>query len=743
MARRIITAREQVELAAFWRSDLRVGSELPPEIDRDQDGHPDLDWMLRLFGCAHTACGRHLHHHRLAALPWAEQEARLADPRGWQIHNSFQPVQFAIQGARGYNSKVGLGDPHDMDYSTIARTPQSVRDVGRAYDALPEFDQAAAPHWDAMRREVGNQFDHAVNTMGIRPEFVDYDPYADVHEMVGDLNNNRRLKVLSTAATGGHPYFSNADNDKFRFVHDLFGHAATGRSFDRHGEEASFLTHSKMFSPQALPALASETRGQNSSLILNGEFGPQKVATLNPQFWRAARRRAAAPRTPSLDPDNDPMGRLNKADFNYNDMVNNLVSHYHGANDQQRTKGRFWYKAAHDLFNKMAENTGVSPQRAVAIGSAFSPQTDWDANVRNASNFLMNYNPHPDERHNWQMANVHPEALRRYAEQYGGSPRANKRDLGRLANMHDDLWQTKVGKGAKATSSPTLRDPERRAEWIANIQHHGIDKVMEDHARQVRGARNKKNANGGVYSPRFHMRDAGIPTLGGNINKAKQIFDAPEDVGQFNAILGGPKVQHFSNNILDDTPINEQGYYEHPNGDWTQHADLGGTIDSHHIRASSMPHGGWFRKGYLPDGGLNPSDPHTYDVFNRALLDATHRVNSGIANPAEHLTPKQLQAIIWLKHKDDNDYFDKHLGLKTQGDMPYIPADQQRPPRAPGLRNRQRAAGHQDIPPLWRKMFMSRNAPSWNDLLDAWVSFYAPHFDDPDDEDFEEDPHGM
>jgi hypothetical protein len=69
----------------------------------------------------------------------------------------------------------------------------------------------------------------------------------------------------------------------FRAVHDVFGHAATGRGFDRHGEEAAWLSHIRMYSPAARPAVTTETRGQNSVLNFGsrpGTFPEQKVVTL-------------------------------------------------------------------------------------------------------------------------------------------------------------------------------------------------------------------------------------------------------------------------------------------------------------------------------------------------------------------------------------------------------------------------------------------------------------------------------
>ncbi len=95
------------------------------------------------------------------------------------------------------------------------------------------------------------------------------------------------LKVLSTESTGAHPLFSNAQNDKFRAVHDYFGHAATGRGFGQDGEEAAWVHHSQMFTEKARGALTTETRGQNSFFNNRGkQFADQKVALLPEEFWK-------------------------------------------------------------------------------------------------------------------------------------------------------------------------------------------------------------------------------------------------------------------------------------------------------------------------------------------------------------------------------------------------------------------------------------------------------------------------
>lgn len=212
-------------------------------------------------------------------LPEEEQEARLSNFKE-QSQPQGHPSDHMIAGARSYNAARGMGDPHDIDYSDVRTTADNTRNIGRAYHALPEHDPKAVPHYEALRQEIHQQYHHLTNNMGINVQFQDEDPYKNSKEMMEDVNNNKTLKVLKTAGTGSHPYFSDEENDKFRAIHDAFGHAATGRGFDKHGEEAAFTAHSKMFSPMARKAMATETRGQNHFYNLNGKFAQQKVALL-------------------------------------------------------------------------------------------------------------------------------------------------------------------------------------------------------------------------------------------------------------------------------------------------------------------------------------------------------------------------------------------------------------------------------------------------------------------------------
>lgn len=205
------------------------------------------------------------------------------------------PVEVARAGADSYMAAHGLHRPDEgRDYSQALVVPRAVHAVAEAYNHLPEFASGALPAFHALRDETRAQFQHLTTPqskggMGFDVQVHDHDPYhlgfdtskdEEAQRMFGDIAN-RHVDILSTAATGGHAVFSNDDNDMFRAVHDVFGHAGTGRGVDRHGEEAAFRKHARMFSPLARQALATETRGQNHAMIAaGGEFQPQKVALL-------------------------------------------------------------------------------------------------------------------------------------------------------------------------------------------------------------------------------------------------------------------------------------------------------------------------------------------------------------------------------------------------------------------------------------------------------------------------------
>ena len=184
------------------------------------------------------------------------------------------------------------------DWSQVTAVEPSERaDIGRTYASEPDLPKEqisgeVTEAWTALADEVEEQWDiitkpESEGGLGITVEFVDEDPYGSYAEMRKDFIENKRIKVLKTEVTGGHPFFTNEQNDKFRAVHDIFGHLGTGRGFDRHGEEAAYQAHRSMFTGTAQKALATELRGQNTYLLTYGDFGPQKLFIL-PENMRKA-----------------------------------------------------------------------------------------------------------------------------------------------------------------------------------------------------------------------------------------------------------------------------------------------------------------------------------------------------------------------------------------------------------------------------------------------------------------------
>lgn len=195
-------------------------------------------------------------------------------------------VKGARDGALEYSFKKGLKHDETIDYKKVVANRERASKIADIYENLPEMDRDAVDEYEKLASEVEEQFDYMTKTLGVKVEFVADDPYKTSKEMFADVSQGN-LKVLSTASTGAHPLFSDLQNDKFRAVHDYFGHAATGRGFGQDGEEAAWVHHSQMFTDKARAALTTETRGQNSFFNNRGkQFADQKVALLPAEFWQ-------------------------------------------------------------------------------------------------------------------------------------------------------------------------------------------------------------------------------------------------------------------------------------------------------------------------------------------------------------------------------------------------------------------------------------------------------------------------
>ncbi len=142
------------------------------------------------------------------------------------------------------------------------------RRIALAYDAMPvipptrQMLEDAGLAYSALVREVEDQFEAIVES-SFRIAFVANDPYQSSAVMMADLRDHRRLRVLKTSPGQRHPFMTADQNDRFRAVHDFFGHAMEGFQFGPRGEDNAWREHGRMFASAAIPALTTETRGQN------------------------------------------------------------------------------------------------------------------------------------------------------------------------------------------------------------------------------------------------------------------------------------------------------------------------------------------------------------------------------------------------------------------------------------------------------------------------------------------------
>lgn len=191
--------------------------------------------------------------------------------------------------AEEYKASRGIStDPQPK----VKADPERGKRIAEAYEALPAVDPKARSSYDALNKETAEQY-QKIKAAGFKIEFVDKDPYKNSAEMMADLRDNKTLKVLKSSEAP-HPFMTKKQNDIFRAVHDFFGHAENGFQFGANGEESAFRSHARMYSPAAVPALATETRGQNSWVNYGPHagmapaqrpFAAQKAALLPREFY--------------------------------------------------------------------------------------------------------------------------------------------------------------------------------------------------------------------------------------------------------------------------------------------------------------------------------------------------------------------------------------------------------------------------------------------------------------------------
>jgi hypothetical protein len=204
-----------------------------------------------------------------------------------------KPIAAIEEAAANYMRKAGRPGEHVVESFPEIDKERAAR-IATAYDEMLHNpgDPAVRRSYEALIDETIAQYNALKDLdLDIRFNKPGFDPYKKSPSMgYADLAENRRLHVFPTEQGFGSDVNFDPDNnpllkrvgpvgdlpdatanDLFRVVHDVYGHFGPGNPFFRApGEEAAWLQHSRMYSPEALPAMSSETRGQNSWV----NFGP-------------------------------------------------------------------------------------------------------------------------------------------------------------------------------------------------------------------------------------------------------------------------------------------------------------------------------------------------------------------------------------------------------------------------------------------------------------------------------------
>ena len=230
----------------------------------------------------------------LGAVGGATERTGLSALRGAPA-NVEGPVPHVVDAAGKYADAAGIPTARQSSYAEV--NPRRAGYIAKAYDRMPHDpgNPKVAASYQALADETMAQW-KALQDSGANIEFMkpgQADPYpGGPRDALADIRANNHLFVFPSeqgfgsgaAAAADNPMLANTGlkqgdhnilvNDAFRAVHDYFGHGMEGAHFGPRGEENAWQAHKALFSPEALPALTTETRGQNSWV----NFGPHGEA---------------------------------------------------------------------------------------------------------------------------------------------------------------------------------------------------------------------------------------------------------------------------------------------------------------------------------------------------------------------------------------------------------------------------------------------------------------------------------
>lgn len=191
---------------------------------------------------------------------------------------SFSPVTPLVQMAQTMGFQPGSTDTVDV-------SRQRLHQLGRAYQkrlGSTKQSPALARSYDALRAHISPQFD-AMGRAGVRTSFSD-DFYTTPQALADDMRKGH-FTTSQTTPDQSSAVLTDDENDKFRAVHDAFGHGISGRGFSPSDEMAAYQAHAQMLPKEAHRALFSEVVGQAAYWQTTGDFAPQTNNVVDMPRW--------------------------------------------------------------------------------------------------------------------------------------------------------------------------------------------------------------------------------------------------------------------------------------------------------------------------------------------------------------------------------------------------------------------------------------------------------------------------
>lgn len=191
----------------------------------------------------------------------------------FKTRERYEPVGFVRDGISQWNSDHNLPPLRDGIIDTPADLHEA-EESARYFEQTP--DQSDDPRVQAAYADFREQSDEmygfmtkpeSEGGMGIKVDFTTkVDPYDTAEAQAADLRDNHHI-TLQSGLGGAHEATMEQDEyDRFRAVHDVFGHAGIGGGFDRHGEYEAWLTHASMYTGDGRDAMSTEYHGVNSAM---------------------------------------------------------------------------------------------------------------------------------------------------------------------------------------------------------------------------------------------------------------------------------------------------------------------------------------------------------------------------------------------------------------------------------------------------------------------------------------------